>query len=82
MLATQKGAYPRDVANTEVCRFADLLDLMYHGQTFINSNRFLAAVALFMACLPTIMDCFPGQKSGILRIQYGHAAATEISFWM
>ena len=24
--------------------------------------------------------CIPGQKSGILRIQYGHAAATEISF--
>ena len=28
----------RDVANLEVCRFADLLDLMYHGETFINSN--------------------------------------------
>ena len=28
-------------------------------------------------------NCIPGQKSGILRIQYGHAAATataEISF--
>ena len=25
-------------------------------------------------------DCIPGRKSGILRIQYGHAAA-EISFW-
>ena len=26
--------------------------------------------------------CIPGRKSGILRIQYGHAAATaEISFW-
>ena len=29
-------------------------------------------------------DCIPGQKSGILRIQYGHAApataAAEISF--
>ena len=25
--------------------------------------------------------CIPGRKSGILRIQYGHAAAAEISFW-
>ena len=29
-----------------------------------------------------LCDCIPGQKSGILRIQYGHAAAAaaEISF--
>ena len=26
-------------------------------------------------------NCIPGRKSGILRIQYGHAAAAEISFW-
>ena len=28
-------------------------------------------------------NCIPGRKSGILRIQYGHAAAdAEVSFWM
>ena len=26
------------------------------------------------------LDCIPGRKSGILRIQYPHAAAAEISF--
>ena len=28
-----------------------------------------------------LSNCIPGRKSGILRIQYGHAAAAEISFW-
>ena len=28
-----------------------------------------------------VRNCIPGRKSGILRIQYGHAAAAEISFW-
>ena len=37
-----------------------------------------------VAGLPMQQDhCIPGRKSGILRIQYGHAAAVaEISFWM
>ena len=26
-------------------------------------------------------NCIPGRKLEILRIQYGHAAAAEISFW-
>ena len=31
-----------------------------------------------------VVYCIPGRKSGMLRIQYGHAAAAaaaEISFW-
>ena len=44
--------------NLEVCRFADLLDLIYHGQTgsSIQTPRFLAEVALFMVCPPTVID--------------------------
>ena len=36
-----------------------------------------------LKCLENLVNgnyCIPGQKSGILRIQYGHATATEISF--
>ena len=32
-----------------------------------------------LTCFPWEVYCIPGRKSGILRIQYGHAAA-EISF--
>ena len=29
-----------------------------------------------------LISCIPRRKSGILRIQYGHATASEISFWI
>ena len=57
----------------------------------IYSRPWCAHTILFIihsrpVCAHTILlvYCIPGRKSGILRIQYGHAAAAaaaEISFW-
>ena len=67
----------------------DGFDLSPHiqGQTSIakpkraSSTLQLKRHSQLIQNLFTGTDCIPGRKSGILRIQYGHAAAAEISFW-
>ena len=62
---------------------------MHHGVTFNFGSAKVCSPAIFETCLSYKKDiliaasdyCIPGRKSGILRIQYGHAAAAEISFW-
>ena len=49
----------------------------YHFDFVWSKNDF---VTLNMFCKDTSY-CIPGRKSGILRTQYGHTAAAEISFW-
>ena len=48
------------------------------GTKLCSSNTFEDISHLL---IHSYIYCIPGRKSGILRIQYGHAAAAEISFW-
>ena len=72
--------------NICVARFFMLNKKSVHSPSTIDKNQNqLAAVTLYIIHLTVNFSinpyCIPGRKSGILRIQYGHAAATaEISF--
>ena len=48
----------------------------------ILSSSFLIVLSVYVIKKFSCFNCIPRQKSGILRIQYGHAATSEIPFWM
>ena len=62
--------------------------MMVIQSSFQNKMAIISHVSyhmgyLFKKALYLPFHCIPGRKSGLLRIQYGHAAAAaEISFWM
>ena len=47
----------------------------------ILSSSFLIFFSVYVIKKFSCFNCIPGRKSGILRIQYGHAATSEIPFW-
>ena len=57
-----------------------------HGSTFsafwtLYFSRVIHSPVQIFTIYSGCVYCIPGRKSGILRIQYSHAAAAEISFW-
>ena len=81
-----------DMANTTQLRHDSYLSCLKAGVKADTLNALRSAPLELDTLFPDsvikqaeedISNCIPGRKSGILRIQYGHAAAAaaEISFW-